>query len=355
MPKRKIIPLVTTALVVGSLFAGGAAVAGARIVDRSATAARAAGEADTLSSTADSSERAADTPVPTADSSTAAPEEVPLPLSDYLTAIYGDNYTAEELAARESAAQRAEELVAQCMREQGFEYYLVPPAEPIDVREGWEPDDRDWAARYGYGVIDSPVFEAAEPNANEEYITSLTIERGDAYWKALAGESIYEVGSMDGKDQGCSGWAYQQVGLWPGAPTDDGYGPLHDAISQFYEGLETRPGFAPADAAWAACMTEAGRPGFTRQPDAQATIDAMVDAYWASGPDPEADPAVGTIADPRLAAVAAEETALAVVDLECRERVDYRAQQLLAKSAAEIEFVEANRAGLEALKAAAAS
>ncbi|MGC3953868.1 MAG: hypothetical protein QM804_06385 [Propionicimonas sp.] len=301
------------------------------------------------------------------------------PLSRYLTEIFSgglspDATPQEVQAFYDEQNRKTEKIVAECMTEQGFDY--VPNVNNGGVVIGddesenmYRPDERDWVEKYGYGVINSPwqdKGEVPEPEAtqpvdpNEAYVQGLTEAEREAYYEALHGKPIEsepgdeEAPEYNWENQGCYGRAYHEVqGDNPWELEENK--PLIEALEKFWQSVQNDPGFAKLDADWAACMTDAGYAGFKKQGDAQESIYELTNKYWEGAPqgEGEQDPTFGTIKDPEYAKIADQEIPLALADLGCREKTDYRQQQLKIQFAAEEQFIADHKEELEAMKARA--
>ena len=306
------------------------------------------------------------------------------PLSKYLSSIFSGGLspdaTPEEQQAYWNEQQRkTEELVAKCMTEQGFEYFPNNPQvdTPIpvegDTENMWRPDDRDWVEKYGYGAINNPWQEqgdptveplpdpeaTAPPNPNDDYVNSLSEAEQQAYYEALYGKQVEpapgEEPTYDWRNQGCYGAAQHEVnGESPWEMAENKA--IIEAIQKFYEGLQNLPELAKLNGEWAACMTEAGFSGFRKQEDAAQSIYDLQQKYYEDaykGGEENPDPNIGTMKDPEYAKIAEQEIPLALADLGCREKTDYRQQQLRIQFAAEEQFIADHKEELDAMKARA--
>ena len=305
------------------------------------------------------------------------------PLSKYLSEIFSyglspDATQEEQQQFFDEQQRRTEELVAKCMTEQGFEY--VPNTNnggtivfSDDESENmWRPDDRDWVEKYGYGAVNSPWQEqnqnpepetsAAPADPNSEYVETLTESEQQAYYEALYGKPQEPDPGADPdepqeyrwEDAGCYGKAqHESQGDNPWEQKENK--PILDALEKFWTDLQNDPGFVKLDADWSACMVEAGFDGFAKQADAQDSIYQLLNKYWESAPQTEGEqnPDFGTMKDPEYAKIAEQEIPLAVADLGCREKTDYRQQQLKIQFAAEEQFIADHSEELDAMKARA--
>lgn len=301
-----------------------------------------------------------------------ANEQEQSPLEKYLSAIWGGNLSQEEQEAQWAEQQKkVEELVAECMTEQGFEY--IPNVNNGSVSYGsdveWLPDDRAWVEKWGYGAAEypgqddvpqEPTEEYIDPN--QEYVSSLSESEQNAFYEALYGVGPTEEEmndpdyEYDWTTAGCYGPAQQEgMGGAQQLYESEEFAPLFDSINTFYEEMAANPGFADLDAEWVACMDEAGYPGFVQQYDAQNSIYDKLNAVWENQSYSETGPteAEQEEIDAQIKEIGVEERKLALADLDCREKTDYREQQKKLQFEAEQEFVDQHKAELEALKAAA--
>lgn len=301
-----------------------------------------------------------------------SPEESPVsPLTSYMNALYGGDLSEEEQQKRfEEQNKKSEDLVAACMTEQGFEYVpnIVSGSVMSSSGEEWQPEDREWVSQYGYGIInypgrDTPVEpEQSSPDPNAAYVESLSPSEQAAFYEALYGPQPTEEELQAMNDEtgdggtyeydwttaGCSGAAQHETA---GADPLQGeeFKTLSDSLNAFWMDMGTGPEFAAVDSEWVACMDEAGQPGFTTQSDASNSISEKYNAFWESASGTE-----GVSPDsPEVKELGEQEIALALVDLECREKVNYLDRRQEAQFAAEEKFVADHKSELEALKAAA--
>ena len=290
------------------------------------------------------------------------------PLKAYREIAYGNGIppnASEQERWRLYAEQqnRLEELIAACMTDQGFEYpvrRLNEESAPSGTEPAsWEPESRDWVSRYGYGLLDYPgrIPPGAEPEPQDEEEPTMGEAEEAAFQEALFGSQPDDE-PYDWKKAGCRGAAEHEV-LGYQAWRDAENQPIIDAIQAFYRDLDAHAAFAPLDAEWAGCMTEQDRPEFNAQWEAPASIQSLLDEYYpadedADEPDPRTkDPRFATMDDPAYAAIAEQEVALALVDLGCRERTDYRNRHLRTQFDLEEQFIADHAEELNALKARA--
>jgi len=281
-------------------------------------------------------------------------------LENYLRSMWGTQLSPDEQQRQNNLATvRREELIAQCMNEAGFEY--IPRASEISEvslivigEDDFRPDDRDWVSQFGYGLVNQPWERQATMNVdrtqptdpNVEIVLNLSeLERAayqDALW-GIRGEG--SSGSEETETRGCYGWAQTQ--LQASDPmrlvNSEEFAPLFEAITEFYESLNSNPEFIQLNYEWSFCMAAAGYPGFEFQVDAQKHAASQTLKLGIP-----IDPA-----SPIRREMAEQEVGLALADLDCREQTQFRERQNAITRAAELQFVKDYRGQLEALKSAA--
>jgi hypothetical protein len=282
------------------------------------------------------------------------------PLNAYLSGAYAER----DQAYWDDFQRQVEELSAECMAEQGWEYVPVDYSQTgggvsFDGEE-WKPDEREWVEQYGYGAVRYPGYEEmntpivdgpefVDPNA--DYLATLSESEVTAYYEALYGptpsEEDMESGSFEWRweDSGCNGWATHELQGEDPMQSDE-FAPLMTAMQEFWESQSSAPAIAELDRAWSTCMAEQGEPGFTQRFEAQDSIYTELNAVY------ETQTEGIDLDDPALVAIWEREVALALIDLDCRERTDYTQEQLRLQFEAEEQFITDHQAELDALKAA---
>ncbi len=178
-----------------------------------------------------------------------------------------------------------EELVADCMREQGWEYTPVDWAaqDPGATGADWElqmNDPQAFGEKHGYGVVynyelyeepsllgetseGAPVSTMA-PNANDEYVQSLGESEQSEYYASLYGEPMMDV-PVEGEDsatavtaaaiaiedQGCYGQANAEV--YPQNETMNDPD-IQERLSEYWQDQQDAPEMQAAYEDWYACM-----------------------------------------------------------------------------------------------------
>jgi hypothetical protein len=323
------------------------------------------------------------------DKGAAAFEWTPGPLDEYSARIYGYSYdqdekTQEELQAESDAKNRkVEELVATCMQDQGFDYTpndtnggTVFASDDLDVEWG----SREFAEQYGYGISTDPWGSTEQPvddgseyvDPNAEYTEAMSESELAAYQEALWGvPQEYVEGEepveYDWTTAGCYGAAQHEVYEIGGTDTDE-FSALEDEISAFWETVQADPRISELNASWGSCMADAGFDGLTSandstqplydewnqlqgydDPDYQAQVESWdweADPNGPKQPEPDAD---------AVAAFTKKEIAMAVADFDCKDEVDFQEESQRIDHELQQQFVDQNKAELEAWATAAES
>lgn len=279
------------------------------------------------------------------------------PLEKVFSQLDGSNLSEEE-RERQWADQnaRTEELVAECMQTEGFEY---KPAVMGSVSFGdsgeWEPEKREWVAQYGYGAVNWPGRDdvpesddqVADPNA--DYVAGLSESEQTAYYETLYGPPQTDPDAeWSWEDSGCYGWASNEQSeggddVWNSAEATA----FFEALNTFHEAGQDDPRIDEANAAWSTCMADAGFSGFSTQADAQDAIYDEINDYYESQTDYIEN-------DPALEQIGEREIELALADLDCRASTDYVKRTQAAQFELEEKFLAEHKAEVDALLAVAA-
>lgn len=305
------------------------------------------------------------------------------PLDSLLdTVAQGSGETSEAELAR---LQRSEEIIAACMTEQGFEYAPTDwrargEAQPGAERDGAADaeDPEAFAAEHGYGIFAADAVAAAmaapgpaadDPNAERLAAMSPTEEQAWylALWGPGQGED-YDAGRepYDWTKYGCGGRAAHETGSDEIEVFDDSpWQGLRDQIAALEATVLTHSDLADAQAAWAACMEEAGYPGYVTVDDPVAELTRRAEEIWTeagagasvgvSTEDDATDPASLQIQEDvtaRSAEMFRVETELAAADYRCRAESGFAERASQVWLDVQEEFYEAHRADLDAWLAA---
>lgn len=317
------------------------------------------------------------------------------PLAEYTGAA--DFFAEDGQQAMVDAMAEAEQAVAECMREQGFEYKVVDRSDMFSFSGGggWfeDPFDREAVETVGFGI--STTFEdtfgdieeqmSADPNA--EIRQSLSPSEQQAYDEALmgaafagmfgggsggavgvdveevtdsgegesGGDAIVNIDDFDPAQMGCQGSAFAAMADLGGGIWEDEE--LSGALEDLEERLEADPRMVDANADWSACMADAGH-DFESLDEVFEEISGRMDEVMGVdemgfeapiGGDAEgvAEAFSFDYDEAALSEVQAFELDVAKANFDCQ--IPLLETQVEVRNELEGEFVEANREQLEAL------
>ncbi|GEL98780.1 hypothetical protein [Cellulomonas terrae] len=237
------------------------------------------------------------------------PVELPAPgpLTAYL----------QQVDAR-SVARITEDRTRACVADAGFLYW------PDDPHNEISQDTLPFARAWGYGGLSLSVPTAAEQNA--AYAETLSPQDHERYAAVLDGCATAPVlEPAQYVEEPAQDWA-----------SDPQFAGLHADYEQWIVAAVDDPRVHAADAAWSACMSEAGHDVASPDEAEQQASAATRGGNVLFTDDPEVQEA---------------EIALAVADLTCRDSTGYTESTRAAWHTLQQEFVDAHRDQLEALVA----
>jgi hypothetical protein len=219
-----------------------------------------------------------------ADSVPDAADEVSFGQSSPIGAFFAG--ASGQQAAMSDFQRRAQELMRQCMLEEGFEFFVDVPPVPESEAVRYELTEREWTQRFGYGI--STTFESivamqgADPNT--QLVVAMSPEEQEAWQVALLGGALGRGEVTDPADvppveeQGCSGAAVVELG---GQDAAEGIGEFSTAYGEQFEAMFNSPEMVAASDSWSGCMSERGW-DFGSQEDAYAYVTDALDSATAS-------------------------------------------------------------------------
>jgi hypothetical protein len=171
-------------------------------------------------------------------------------------------------------------LIAECMREEGWEY--IPVEQPDAVYE-WSPEDElESYKKQGFGIVYYTLYQGTDEyedpwagwvDPNQEYIESLSESEMTAYYESLYGSEeeqnediVYEIDPETGEEYGisygwgagCQGEAYAEVYGNDITQTPE----YQEAMMGYWEDLNDRymadPRVVKLNESWSSCMKKAG-------------------------------------------------------------------------------------------------
>jgi len=287
------------------------------------------------------------------------------PLTSFYKSISGDLDPEAQQKKFEEQNRKAEELVAACMAEQGFEYT------PVDQSAGMvtmdeERDPEEYAAEYGYGmtIVQEPsAEEQAEMESyvdpNQAYTESMSETELNAYYAALHGDMAAaepdengEIPPMETAEMGCWGAAQNEASggeqeLWE---SEDMIA-FSDASSKLYEDIAKSPKMDEVTAKWSDCMADAGFDHATPQEAMDSFMEASNSLYENQSPEGPSEAEQAEI-DEKLSTLQEEEKDTAVADQACQEKVGYQDVYRTVTFELEQAFVDENKDLLDRVTAA---
>ncbi|MEW6472376.1 MAG: hypothetical protein AB1679_08895 [Actinomycetota bacterium] len=302
------------------------------------------------------------------------------PLSAFFTEGHGGEPTQAERDAAAEDFRRQEQIIAECMQEQGFQYIPRDYHQAVDSKvknvEAFDLPPDQYAERWGYGIstIDASQFKPEAPeDPNSAIVEALSPEARSAYDKALYGidlsreNAIVSAGeggtalarpkgsSLDSPvPDGCQTRALREVyGEFAagGKPPSSEFDALNEEMGALWDRVANDSRVVAAKAGWSDCMADAGHPEAT-DPDnaAQLVIERFSELY---GVDPSQFKEVraGMKSAPQqpdpaaLAEVQRYERSLAMADRRCK--AEYDEAVFTVQTEVENRFIEENRAELE--------
>lgn len=287
--------------------------------------------------------------------------------------------------AANAEQMKVEELVAECMAKEGFEYtpvaYSSMNGGAVAMPAGDDGTELEWgtlefAKKYGYGQTTNPWGDQAvdEPSdggqewvdPNQEYLESMTETEMTAYQTALYGvqpnftdDADWENWNPTWEEQGCYGAAQHEVypEMMGGSDDENEWADIEAEMQTMYESLESDPRISEAVADWASCMADAGYPGLASIYDAETMISDKVQAVYEDGSPyddlgPDATQEDYEAADAAmqllLADITPEEIEVATADFTCREDAGYQDTYDDVNIDLQQEFYDAHKTELEA-------
>lgn len=291
-----------------------------------------------------------------------SPEEGPL--SKILSAAWGEQ--DQEFYTKQQAD--IENLVAECMAAEGFEYIPQDNSGMISVSSDDFEDQNteEWVAKNGYGMTTMETEESdpdAEPtdewvDPNADYVATLSENEATAFYEALYGapnmdltEEEMEEYVYNWEDGGCQGSAQHEIsGDADDIYNDPKFEDINEAMSELYTTAQSDPRVTEVSAQWADCMADAGYTEFTTPEDAFMSInDAQNELYnWEDQTAEEfTEPSSEDLAELRKL-----EIATAVADFACKQKVDWDKTTQKVQFELEETFVKDHKAELDEYVAA---
>lgn len=287
------------------------------------------------------------------------------PLDAYFERIYGGS----DEDVWQDQQREVEELVAECMAEQGFEYVPVdyasmsqPAVEDPEVEWG----TREFAEQYGYGMSTWPGMEeepspeeAGWEDPNQAYVEAMSETERDAYYVALHGEMSgpepgeEEEWEYDWTQAGCQGSSQQAIQEKYGLAGEE-MTALQEEMELLWTQIQADERLTALTTQWSDCMADAGYTGLAAMEDAQNALmeeqNAIYDEVYGSGEAVEESEweKLEEEVQKRTAELTEKEIATAVADFDCREDIGFEKVQVEVTNEYQQTFVDTHRDELEA-------
>jgi hypothetical protein len=282
------------------------------------------------------------------------------PLSAFFEEVSGDWDSEESQKKWEEQNRKAEELTAECMAEQGFEYIPVDQSGSMTVVEDEEElDPEKYAAEYGYGMTNHQEMtpeQEEEMNSfvdpNQAYVEAMSETEMNAYYTALHGESYNmepdengEVQEIDLSQMGCMGAAQNEAsGGEQELYESEDMQAFNDATTKLYEDIPKDARMTEVLSKWGDCMADAGFDHESPDKAVEHFMNASNELY--SGDNPEGPD------EAKLKELQELEKDTAVADLDCQKKVKYEDVHRTVQFDLEKRFVEENKDLLDRVRSA---
>lgn len=294
------------------------------------------------------------------------------PLDKRLAFLNSGDFDAEKYSEQQ---KQVEVAVAQCMKEEGFEYT------PVDYDSGSisfvSSDDYEetqtvsYAKKYGYGVFsypeeETPVEDTPEEefnDPNQEYIESLSEDEQADFYSTLYGpgpdenlsEEEMDAWYSDPANQGCYGAAqnkaYETESNFYESPQAQDFFDLH---SEFFNTIEENTKVVELNDAWAQCISEKGY-NFSSPSEAMDSVYAVNESFYTDvvNEDGSIEPNAQEYQEPNpdeLEEAKENEISLATADFECQEKLDYRKKKTAVQWELEEQFIKENESLIQEIE-----
>lgn len=293
----------------------------------------------------------------------AKPEEGPL--TKIMNAAWGDY--DQEAANKEQI--EVENLVAECMAAEGFEYtpqdYSSMNGTMVSSEDFEDQNTKEWVTKNGYGMsmhldmTEEPTDgetqeEWVDPNA--DYVASLSESEMTAFYEALYGvqpemtEEEMETYEYSWEDSGCQGSASHEIsGDADDIFTDPKFEDLMESMSELYTAGENDPRMVELNGKWSDCMADAGYSFATSMDAMNSVSEAQNELYNVEG---EMTEEYTGPSDEAIAEFRELELSTALADFTCKESVDMIKVSQEVTFELEEAFVKDNKAALDEFVAA---
>lgn len=247
--------------------------------------------------------------------------------------------------------RRSEELIAACMKGEGFEYTPQTDTIPQGAIDSLTGNRKEFVAKYGYGIstfVEPPKKGVRSPN--EAYVAKLSKADKRAYNIALLGFDPDKPGAAAGvgaglSDKSCVGKAQREL-----------FGDMAKliALGSKFEDLAKRlngdPKVVRAVREWSACMKKGGYT-YAKEDDVASDLSAKLNKVVGGSTGPlglGGSSSAATVDTPGLRRLQKEELSIAKVDWDCSVK-HLGPRDELAKQLNK-EFIAQNKGALDSLR-----
>lgn len=233
-------------------------------------------------------------------------DTVTSPIAEFLGESYAFDDSEESRAQLIADERERQEVIAACMRDQGFDYIPVDPAETFFFEEPGELEwgSDEWVAKYGFGITtmwfsqeevgpnlvghDYAAFEEqASSDPNQAIVEEMSFSEQDAYYAALYGDQDFpefddtlsdeemnaQIEELDFQPSGCEAEAYNN--------DEDSsfrfYEEFGQELDSVYERAQNDPRIVEAEQETSDCVADKGYT-YTSEEDLYQQFDEQMAA-----------------------------------------------------------------------------
>jgi hypothetical protein len=290
-----------------------------------------------------------------------AGSKAPVAKVESLQDYFGGTDQAAQQARFERQQRVAEEIIAKCMRAQGFEYTAYVQSQnfqiPAQAKRG---EEVAFKRKHGYSFAENMAQQGnfqpqVDNNPNNKRVEKMSEGERNAYQKALYGvdPSKPPVDGQNFQPSGCQSEAYKGQG--------DAWKPLESKFVALGKKTEADPDIAKLNAKFTSCMKKAGY-AISKEQDIYEKIlnpkqQKIYESIYSQAPTTDAGsassgppPAPPTIPPAKIDEFKTFEMKVANADVDCRPQKDVNKMFEFTQKY-EKAFIDENKVLLEKLKA----
>lgn len=277
------------------------------------------------------------------------------PLAPYADVLWGDG----DQAVLDAQALRVEDLVAACMKREGFEYTPeLGNGSRYSTENALQVQDEAWVSQNGYGITAAAPALASggelELSPNEERLQSLTEAEVAEYVEQLYGTDFRdpdaEQAALHGEASGCWGSARAEAAAQSELVGDrPQHASLIERLNEMFLGLRDDPMVQAAERDWADCMADAGHADFSTRSESYRSISDELALLIE--PNPAAETAGQRASESALSDLKKREVEIALSDLDCMRETNYTERTNEVSALLEAQFVTDNKVELDEMLA----